>query len=195
MLVAPLVLLVAFSSAAPFDDAKAKARQVKSLKLALKALAEPCDLYDVGGRECQERQKAVQKKLRKKHHYLYLGITEQGLQIESKKGSKIGLSWTPFVDGGGNVALTIGKPLKLSKSGGPVMRLKKLNATLADGVFDSDLERAVRLGQVAVEVVGTFGKVWEKSYKGKPVRGVMFKPTHLRLSNSRNGKPLADVQF
>jgi|GEM_PF-890505 len=177
--------------AGAFDDAQAKAGKVKSLKQALNALAKPCDLYDVGGHECQERRKKVQKKLRAKPHYLYLGVVEQGFKVTGIRGQKVKATWAPIVDAGGNIALTVGKPLRLKK-GMPVMKLLPLKLTLADGVFDSDLERAVRLGQVSIEVVGRFGKVWEKKHKGEPVRGVAFKATHIRLSNARNGKPLAE---
>ena len=56
--------------------------------------------------------------------------------------------------------------------------------------MDSDVDRAVRLGMVNIELVGSFGKPWTLQQGDKVVRGVEFEAKAIRVSNARTGKVL-----
>lgn len=173
---------------AGFDALKSEAKTIKSLRRAVTALVGDCDLYDVGGAECEQRLNAAKKRLRNGNHYLYLGAPEPDLlRFHKMRGAKARLLWAPLIDARTGMAITVGKPRGLGKVG-PKVKLIPLDVTLEDGILESDISRAARIGQIAVEVVGRFGPAWSVGRGGKRVRGVSFKPKMVRFIHSRNGK-------
>lgn len=194
----PVALALPLLAAAPaFDDAKAKATPVESLKKTVSALVGDCSGADFETAiECQENLQAEAKKLRKGTYSVYFGPGNESLvRYEGLKGGKPRLILTPMFDAGGGHALTVGKPTRLDKgSGTPVVKVLVLDGEFADGVMESDLNRALRLGMVGVEMVGRFDASWSLNAKDKVVQGVTFKPTAIRFTNARSGKAIVDVK-
>ncbi len=85
-----LATLAASASAVEaFETEKNAAKTVKSLKRAVTALVGDCDLYDVGGYECEAKLDAAKKRLRDGDHYLYFGAPEPNfLRFHKMRGQK-----------------------------------------------------------------------------------------------------------
>ncbi len=110
------------------------------------------------------------------------------------RGAKARMLWAPLVDARTGMAVTVGKPRGLGKVGPKVKRIP-LNVSLEEGISESDISRAARLGQVAVEVVGRFGPAWSVGRGDRRVRGVSFKPKMVRFLHSRSGKVLGTAKM
>ncbi len=192
-MLAATALTIAFlaaptSAADTFETQKNAAKTVKSLKRAVTALVGDCDLYDVGGYECEQKLNGAKKRLRAGAHYLYFGAPEPSfLRFHKMRGGKARLLWAPLIDARTGMAVTVGKPRGMGKVGRKV-KIIPVDVELADGIMESDIKRAARLGQIAVEVVGTFGPAWSVGRGDDKVRGVAFRPTMVRFSHSRSGK-------
>lgn len=184
-----LATLAASASAVEaFETEKNAAKTVKSLKRAVTALVGDCDLYDVGGYECEAKLDAAKKRLRDGDHYLYFGAPEPNfLRFHKMRGQKARLLWAPIIDARTGMAVTVGKPRGMGKVG-PKVKIIPVDVELADGILEGDIRRAARLGQISVEVVGRFGPAWSVGRGDKSVRGVAFRPTMVRFSHARSGK-------
>ena len=183
-------------SAADFEAAKEGANEVESTKEVVTTLVGLCDVGDQIERAmCRKGLMTKAKKLRKQQHYLYLGPQERGLRFEGARGSKTRLLWTPIVDAGNGLAITLVKPKRLSKHGNVIVPQKPMDITLASGILDSEVMRAVRTGSVNVEMVGSFGKVWKVGKGKRRVQGVVFKPKSVRFSHARTGKALGEISY
>ncbi len=178
-----------------FGALKGQAQEVESLKKTVSVLVGDCEgaEYETAV-ACQQNRASEEKKLRKDKHYIYLGVPEASLiQYGGMKGGKARLLWVPMVDAGEGYALSVGKPLRLDKNGSPVFKKMVVDITLAPGVLESDVQRAMRLGMLSIEVVGGFGKKWSMKKGGKTATGVSFKLDGLRVLNARNGKVLGEM--
>lgn len=176
-----------------FEALKKSAETVESVPRAISVVVGNCDTDDIGERiDCQENVKKQKKELMGKRLYLYLGAVEASqLKYEGERGGKVRVVWTaPIYDAGRGLALTVGKPQKVSASGNLVIRPALLDGKLGDGILDSELPRLVRTGQVAVELVGKFKSPWALSGKGRKFQGAEFDPEAVRLSHARTGKTL-----
>lgn len=187
----PLLLAL---QAPDFEALKKSAEAVESVPKAISIVVGNCDAEDIGDRiDCQENVKKQKKELMGKRLYLYLGAVEATqLKYEGERSDgKVRVVWTaPIFDAGRGLALTVGKPSKVSAAGGLVIRPTILDGKLADGILDSEIPRLVRTGQVAVELVGKFKSPWALSGKGRKMQGAEFAPDAIRLSNARTGKTL-----
>ncbi|MDP2340686.1 MAG: DUF6066 family protein [Deltaproteobacteria bacterium] len=192
-----VVVAVALATAAsPFDDAKKSATAVDRLASTVAALVGVCPdgLIIDELQECQKNLATAAKNFAGKKVYVYFGAIEPAfLAFESKTGDRAKLVWAPLLDLGNGLALTVGKPDKLSDKGNVVVSRKPFEGASDPELLDSDLERAVKTGQVGVEVVATFGKPWQLNGKGQIVRGVPLQLSALRFFHSRTGKPLLEI--
>ncbi len=187
----PLLLTL---QAPDFEALKKSAEPVESVPKAINIVVGNCDSEDVGERiDCQENVKQQKKALLGKRLYLYLGAVEASqLKYEGQRGNgKVRVVWTaPIYDAGRGLALTVGKPSKVSKAGGLIIRPALIDGELAGGILDSEIPRLIRTGQVAVELVGKFKAPWTLNGKGRKLQGAEFAPDAIRLTNARTGKTL-----
>jgi hypothetical protein len=186
--------LFLFALAAPgFDAQKSAAAPVESIPKAISVLVGDCSKAEFEDAiACDENVKKEQALLRQKPAYFYLGVPSEGLlRFEGMKGAKARFLWTPIHDARG-LALSLGKPDKLDKGGRPVLKLFVVDVSLADGVLESDVQRAMRTGNIAIELVGDFDKTWALGAGDKQVRGVSIKPHAIRFVNAKNGKPIGE---
>ena len=192
-----VVVVVALATAAsPFDDAKGSAVVVDRLASTVAALVGVCPdgLLPDELSECQKNLATAAKTWSGKKVYVNVGVIDPAfLSFGSKTGDRAKLVWAPLLDLGNGLALTVGKPDKLSDKGNVVVARKPFEGASDPELLDSDLQRAVKTGQVGVEVVATFGKPWQLNGKGQIVRGVPLQLQAVRFSHTRTGKVLVEV--
>jgi hypothetical protein len=189
-----LPLLLATTSSEEFDAMKSKSKEVESLGKVLSYIVGECNSDDMGERyDCQENMKKASKTWKGKQVYVYLGAAEKGaLRWEGERGNgKSRMIWFPIYDAGRGLALTVGMPTKVNSRGNLEIRPTLIDSTLPGSVMASDLKRGVRTQNIAIEIIGSFGKAWNK--KGK--KGVSFKLKAVRLINARNGKTLMVASY
>ena len=180
----------------PFDDQKKGAVPVERLSSAVASLVGICPdgLEFDQLEECKKNLKAGAKGFVGKKVYVNLGAGHENfLRLESKSDERARIVWAPLIDLGNGLALTVGRPQKLSAAGNVVVAQRPFDGSSDPEVLDTDLKRAISIGAVGIEVVGTFGKAWELSQGGKTVRGVSFEPTAIRFFHARTGKMLVEV--
>ncbi len=191
-----VVAIALAAAAAPFDDIKKTAQPVERLPSTVAALVGVCPdgLMVDELEECKKNLSTAAKTYAGKKIYINLGIIEPSfLTFESRDLDTAKLVWAPLLDLGNGLAITVGKPDKLSDKGNIVVARRPFSGATDPELSDSDLQRAVKTGQVGVEVVGTFGKPWQLNGKDKIVRGVPLELTALRFYHTRTGKVLVEV--
>ncbi len=191
------LLLAALTTAAPpsFEAAKKAALFVDRPVSAVAVIVGDCDKGDaVDQQECRNNLKEAAKKWQGKTVALNLGAGhEKFLKFEGPRGEKVRFVWAPLVDVGEGLALTVGKPQKLSAQGTVVVAQKPMDAVLAEGIVDSDVARAAQLGQIVIEIVGKFGQPWRLGGGEKVAQGVSFELAAVRFTHARTGKTLAEI--
>lgn len=190
-------LLIVVAATSPFEAAKKDAVVVERASSAMAVIVGDCDKGDaIDQQECRNNLKEAAKKWQGKKVLLNLGAGhEKFLKFEGPRGDKVRFVWAPLVDVGEGLAFTVGKPTKLSAQGNVVVGQKPIDAVLADGVLDSDVGRAAQLGQIVVEVVGTFGQPWRLGGGEKAAQGVAFELKAVRFTHARTGKTLAEASL
>jgi hypothetical protein len=191
-----VAVLVASAPPVSFDDQKNAALPVARLASTVASLVGVCPdgLFADELAECQQNLSKAGKAFTGKKVYLNLGGgLEQFLSFESKTNDRARLVWAPIVDLGNGLALTLGKPQKLSEAGTVVVARQPFEGFSDPELLDSDLQRAITTGQVGIELIGSFGKAWELKGKGGVVRGVAFEASSLRFFHTRTGKVLVEV--
>ena len=145
---------------------------------------------------CQENVKKQRAELKGKRFYIDLGAGHQQLlEFEGLRGKKARFLWVPMYDPGEGMPITVGRPSKLTSEGWPILKKKVLDGTVPAGVMSGDLKRLAMLGQVNIELVGTFGPGWQINRRGNPVRGVVFKLDAIRLSQARTGETVLEIVY
>jgi len=189
-----LALIAAmFVVAAPanFDEAKKNAMVLERPAAAIASISGACEVKDgaVSG-ECLENNKLTKDQYVGKRVTFALGHGyEQLLSFGGRPdGVKTRFVWAPLFDVGNGLALTVGKPEKVSASGGVVVGKRPIDGISPEDYTDTDLGRLASTGQLGIEIVGKFGKPWTMNGSGKTVRGVSFEVEAFRLYNARNGK-------
>lgn len=186
------------SIAAPptFDGLKADAIPLDRPAQAIAVLVGACDGGDgtVSG-ECLENTKDLKEKVAGKRVALDLGSGyDTLLSYASRQGNgKARFVWAPLYDVGNGLALTVGKPQKISSDGNVVIGKRPIDGTSPDEYTDLDLRRLAATGQVGIQLVGKFAKPWTMSGGGKTVRGVPFEVEAMRLYHARTGKTLFET--
>jgi len=188
---------LAADAAADFADTKAKAAELDSIDKAVAAMVGDCEGADFENAiACQENRKAEQKQLRSKQQYINIGYIDEGTleYVGPQKSGKVRLLWVPIVDAGG-YGLTLKKPIGLDANGRPRLKKMVLDAELPAGMLASDVQRAVRLSMVTVDVIGKFGKPWRLKKKQHTASGVVFKAKYVRFSHARTGKTVGTIKL
>lgn len=194
-LVVALALTALAAPPSTFDDQKKAALTVERLASTVASLVGVCPdgLMADEFAECQANIGKAGKRFEGKKVYLYLGGgQEQFLSFGKNEGDKARLVWAPIIDLGNGLALTLGKPQKLSAQGSVVVAKQPFDGASDPDLEASDLQRALATGQVGIELIGRFGKPWQLNGK-EPVRGVAFEVSAIRFSHTRTGKTLVEV--
>jgi hypothetical protein len=190
------MLKIAIASAlllagATYSELREKALVLERPGSAVAVLVGACDVVDgaVSG-ECLENTKELKEKVAGKRVVIDLGAGhETMLSFGGRRdGGKTRFVWAPLYDVRNGLALTVGKPTKLSPNGNVVVSKRPIDGTSPDDLMDSDLTRLASTGMLAIELVGKFGKTWSLSGATQTVKGVLFEVEGLRLYNARNGK-------
>jgi hypothetical protein len=191
-----LGLAVVVLAAAPsFEEQKKTATTVERLASTVASLVGVCPdgLMADEFAECRENIGKAGKSFEGKKVYLYLGGgQEQFLSFGEKTGDRAKLVWAPIIDLGNGLALTLGKPQKLSGNGSVIVAKQPFEGFSDPGIEADDLQRAIQTGQVGIELVGKFGRPWQLNGK-EPVRGVAFEVSAVRFTHTRTGKTLVEV--
>jgi hypothetical protein len=184
-----LAALVLAADPSAFDSAKKGALELEHPANAVKVLVGACDSSDgtVSG-ECLDNVKDLKDKVTNKKVYIDLGSGyDKLLSFAGRNGDKTKFAWAPLYDVGNGLALTVGKPQKISDNGNVVMNKRPIEGKSPDDLMDMDLQRVASTGMVGIRVVGKFGKTWTMSGGGKTVKGVMLDVDALQLYNARTG--------
>jgi hypothetical protein len=185
-----ITLALALLAAPPsFAAAKADARVLDHPAAAVAAMVGACEVVDgaVNG-ECLENMKSLKTDVAGKKVVLDLGSGYDSLlSYGGRNGSQTRFVWGPLYDVGNGLALTVGKPQKVSDSGNVVVGKRPIDGHSPDDLMDADLRRLASTGALGIEVVGRFGKIWSMSGGGKAVKGVAFEVEALRLYNVKSG--------
>jgi len=190
----PVILPVAFALVAgsgTFDTLKAGATELERPANAIAVLVGACDLGGgmVDG-ECLENTKELKDRVTGKRVSMDLGSRHPLLSFGGRTGDKTRFVWAPLYDVGNGLALTVGRPQKVSASGNVVMQKRPIDGTSPEEYTDLDLQRLAATEQVGIQLVGRFGKAWSLPSGGKTVRGMTFEVEAMRLYHARTGKTL-----
>ena len=191
------LLLAAASSAASFASLKESAVVIERPSNAIALLIGACDKGDfVDQTQCQENTKGDRKRIEGKRVIVNLGANHEAfLDFGSLNGDKVRFVWAPLYDAGNGLALTVGNPTKLSAQGNIVIGKRPFDGKAQADANESDLRRAAKLGQVGIEIIGTFGKPWQLTQGDKVVRGISFELEGLRLYHAKTGATLLEGTY
>ena len=181
---------VLFVAGATYAELRDKALVLERPGSAVAVLVGACDAGDgaVNG-ECVENTKDLKDKVNGKRVVIDLGSGhETMLSYGGRRGDKTRFVWAPLYDVRNGLALTVGKPTKLSANGNVVVAKRPIDGTSPDDLMDMDLTRFASTGQLGIELVGKFGKTWALSGASQNVKGVTFEVEGMRLYNARSGK-------
>lgn len=197
-----VVALLGLMAAAPkidFDAQKAKAQVLDRPEKALAAIIGGCHQDDVELQiQCQDNVKAARKQYLGQTYLVDLGAGHQDLlQFEGVHGNKGRFLWVPMYDPGNGQPMTTTAPKRLTKEGWPILKKRVIDGPMPSGMIAADLRRAAMLGQVNIELIGRFTKIWKLKgrgkVRGKLVQGVVFKATAIRFSQARTGTVIFDA--
>ncbi len=178
-------------AAATFDELKAKAFVLERPAGAIAVLVGACDAGDgsVNG-ECLDNTKGLKENVTNKRVSFNLGPGHENLLSFGgrRDGNVTRFVWAPLYDVRNGLALTVGRPTKLSASGNLVVNKRPIDGTSPEDLMDMDLSRLASTGQLGIELVGKFAKTWVLSAGAHTVKGVAFEVEALRLYNARTGK-------
>lgn len=190
-------LLILAAQTGGFATLKDKAQQLDRPGAAIGAIVGLCEEEDpLLQMECQKNVKTERAKYKGGRYYIDLGANHQDLlMFEGMHGKKARLLWVPMYDPGDGQPLTAVRPKRVTKDGWPILQKKVLDGVLPAEVHASDLRRLSRLGQLNIEIVGSFGAPWALKNKGKIIRGVVFKIVAIRISQARTGEQVMEVVY
>lgn len=178
-----------------YDSLRNDARPVEDLGAFLERYLGRCT--DGATRtECEQNVKAARRGL--EGRAFTASVAEQTLDIVKAERTRAGFRFvvTPFIDGNG-IALTNGEPLRQDAEGRPLIGLLVIDGALPSGMDSFDLETALRLGRVQLEVVFRPEGTWRLRRRAGSgfYEGVKAKFLGLRLVESRTGAEIASRVF
>jgi hypothetical protein len=188
--------LACVTAAPSFEEQKRNAVVVERLASTVASLVGVCPdgLMVDELAECQANLGTAGKAFKGKKVVVALGGgQEQFLSFHAKSGDRATVLWAPLIDLGNGLALTLAKPQKIAANGSVVVAKQPFEGASDAAIDGDDLDRAIKTGQVAIELVGTFGAPWQLAGQGQPVRGVAFEASAVRFRHTRSGKVLLDV--
>ncbi len=184
-------LLASSSRAASFDDLAARAQRVEALEPFLARYVGRCtDIFEKA--TCERNVAAARREITGKTFAVRVADAAQ-LVRPSLEGDRFVLLVTPFVDGGGGIALTHGAPTRQDSSGHPLVGLVPIHGTLPAGTMQMEFQAPFRTGAIEIEIVFRPERAWKLKRKGEPgdVEGVAARFLAIRVLDARTGKAIA----
>ncbi len=191
-----LLLLLATAAAASraderFDALRRGAQPLEDLAPFLERYLGRC-ADGVPDSDCERKARELRRKLQ--GHVFAVSVAEQTLEIVKVERARGGYRFlvTPFIDGGG-IALTHGQPRRQDAAGRPLIGLLAMEGALPAGMDETDLERALRLGRLELQVVFRPEGTWrlKRGRGARSYEGVRSRFLGLRLVESRTGAEIA----
>jgi hypothetical protein len=185
------MLLAAPSLAASFDDLSARAQRIDALEPFLERYVGRC----VGREEraiCQRNVATARKEVTGKTFAVRVPDAATLVQ-PTLGGDGFVLPVTPFVDGGGGLALTHGAPTRQDAEGHPLVGLVPLRGRLPPGMMEMEFQAPFRTGAIELEIVFRPERPWKLKRRGEPgdVEGVAARFLGIRVLDARTGKEIA----
>lgn len=184
-------LLAASSQAASFEEIAAHAQRIEALEPFLARYVSRCtDPFERA--TCERNFAAARKEITGKTFAVRVPDAAQ-LVRPSFEGEQFVLLVTPFVDGGGGIALTHGAPTRQDSSGHPLVGLVPIRGKLPRGTMEMEFQAPFRTGAIELEIVFRPEKAWKLKRKGEPgdVEGVAARFLAIRVLDARTGKEIA----
>ncbi|HEX9400486.1 MAG TPA: DUF6066 family protein [Anaeromyxobacter sp.] len=189
----PLVALLASPAlGATFDDLAAKAQKVEALEPFLARYVGRCtDPFERA--TCERNVASARRSVHGKTFTVRVSDAAQLVRPSLEGDDRFVLLLTPFVDGGGGVALTHGAPSRQDAAGHPIVGLIPIRGKLAPGTMELEFQGPFRTGAIELEIVFTPEKAWRLRRKGEPrdVEGVAARFLAVRVLDARTGKEIA----
>jgi hypothetical protein len=191
-LVALAATLVASPAlAGPFDDLAARAQRIDALEPFLARYVGRCtDRFERA--TCEKNVASARKEVAGRTFTVRVADAA-ALVRPSLEGASFVLFLTPFVDGGGGLALTHGAPTRQDASGHPLVGLVPIRGKLAPGTLEMEFQAPFRTGAIDLEIVFKPEKAWKLKRKGDPgsVEGVAARFLAVRVLDARTGHEIA----
>jgi hypothetical protein len=184
-------LLAAPAAAQSFEALSAKAQRIDALEPFLERYLGKCtSIYERA--ECEKNVAAARKELVGKTFAVRVSDAAP-LVRPTMTGTGFVLLVTPFVDGGGGVALSNGSPTRQDDAGHPVVGLVPIHGRLPDGTMEMEFQAPFRIGAIELEIVFRPEKTWKMKRKGEKgdYEGVAAKFLGIRVLDARTGKEIA----
>lgn len=186
-----VTLLASTALAGGFDNLAAKAKRVDALEPFLARYVGRCtDPFERAA--CQKNVAAARKEVAGKT--FAVRVTDAGSLVRpTVGGGSFVLLVTPFVDGGGGLALSNGAPTRQDAAGHPLVGLLPVRGRLPDGTLEMEFQAPFRSGSIELEIVFRPEKAWKLKRKREPgdVEGVAAKFLGIRVLDARTGNEIA----
>jgi hypothetical protein len=184
-------LLSSPALAASFDDVSSRAQRLDALEPFLERYVGRC-LGLAERAVCQRNVATARREVTGKTFAVRVPDAAT-LVRPTLGGDGFVLLVTPFVDGGGGLALTHGAPTRQDAEGHPIVALVPVRGRFPDGVMEMEFRAPFRTGAIELEIVFRPEKAWKLKRRGEPgdVEGVAARFLAIRVLDARTGKEIA----
>lgn len=185
-------LLASPTLAAGFEDLAAKAQRVDALEPFLARFVGHCtDRFEKA--TCEKNVAAARREIQGKTFAVRIPDAAPLVRPSLEGGDRFVILLTPFVDGGGGVALTNGAPSRQDAAGRPVVGLIPIKGKLPPGMLEMEFQGPFRTGAIELEIVFAPQKPWRMKRRGEPgdVEGVAARFLGVRVLDGRSGREIA----
>jgi hypothetical protein len=184
-------LLASPALASSFDDLTAKAQRIDALEPFLARYVGRCK--DPFERATCERNVAQARRDLAGKTFAVRVADAAPLVRPSLEQDGFVLLLTPFVDGGGGIALTHGAPVRQDAAGHPLVGLVPIRGKLPPGTLEMEFQAPFRTGAIDLEIVFRPERPWKLKRKGPPgeVEGVAARFLAVRVLDARTGREIA----
>jgi hypothetical protein len=189
--IAAAALFASPALASPFDDVSARARRLDALEPFLARYVGRCtDPYERAA--CERNAATARKEISGKTFAVRVPDAAPLVRPTLDRGNFV-LLVTPFIDGGGGIALTHGAPTRQDQSGHPLVALLPIAGKLPPGTLDMEFQAPFRTGAIELEIVFKPEKTWRMKRKGErgDLEGVAARFIGVRVLDARTGKEIA----
>jgi hypothetical protein len=177
--------------ASSFDDLTAKAQRIDALEPFLARYVGRCkDPFERA--TCERNVAQARREIAGKTFAVRVADAAPLVRPSLEQGGFV-LLLTPFVDGGGGLALTHGAPVRQDAAGHPLVGLVPIRGKLPPGTLEMEFQAPFRTGAIELEIVFRPERPWKLKRKGPPreVEGVAARFLAVRVLDARTGREIA----